>query len=154
MIGWCGGTAASVARMPSKASRFAVYDSSVYVENFRTGRFTLQMLQTTWIPRCSAVVLHELLRGARTAMEERFVRDLLRRSRVITPTITNWIEAAEVLAAIRKREHYDVRRVRDLAFDLLIALTARSIGAAVVTCDEADFHVLSRYVMFDVVYWR
>ena len=140
--------------MPSRASRFAVYDSSVYVENFRTGRFTLRMLQSTWIPRCSAVVLHELLRGARTALEAGFVRELLRRSQVITPTTTHWIQAAEVLAAIRKREHYDVRRVRDLASDLLIALTARSIGAAVVTCDEADFHLLRRYVVFDAVYWR
>ena len=59
-----------------------------------------------------------------------------------------------MLAAIRKREHYDVRRVWDLAFDLLIALTARSIGAAVVTCNEADFDLPRRYVAVDAVYWR
>ena len=59
-----------------------------------------------------------------------------------------------MLAAIHTREHYDVRCIRDLAFEMLVALTARSIGTAVVTCNEADFNLLRRYVAFDAVYWR
>lgn len=139
--------------MPSATARFAVYDTSVYIENFRTGRFTLQMVQSTWIPRCSAVVLHELLRGARTALEARFVRELRARTQVLPPTTAHWLQAAEVLGVIRRRERVETKRIRDLAFDALIALTARSIGAAVVTCDEADFSLLRRYLVFNVLYW-
>jgi predicted nucleic acid-binding protein len=140
--------------MPSKRPRFAVLDTSVYIENFRSGRFTLRILQSGFIPRCSSVVLHELLRGARTAPEVGFVRDLQRQCRVVTPTTAHWIHAAEVLAAVRRREHFEATRIRELAFDVLIALAARSIGATVITCNAADFTVIRRHLVFRVLYWE
>ena len=99
--------------MPSARSRFAVFDTSVYVENFRTGRFTLRMLQSPLVPRCSSVVLHELLRRARTAKEVGFVRDLLTRCKVVTPTEGQWIHGAEVLRAMRRREHYGANTTKE-----------------------------------------
>ncbi|MBM4121288.1 MAG: PIN domain nuclease [Nitrospira sp.] len=140
--------------MPLPKTKFAVLDTSVYIENFRTGRFTLRLLQSTWIPRCSSVVLHELLRGAKTSLAHRFVRDLQRRCQVLTPTESQWLHAADVLALIRKREHYDSRKVRELVLDVLIALTARSIGAMLITCDASDFRVIRRHVAFHVEYWK
>src|SRR2546423_13727770 len=98
--------------MPSRKTRFAVFDTSVYIENFRTGRFTRQILESTFVPRCSAVVLHELLRGARTPAEIDFVHDLLRQCRVVTPTEQHWIEGAEILKRLRARERYDVDKIR------------------------------------------
>ncbi len=86
--------------MPFKTTRFAALDTSVYIENFRTGRFTLRILQSTLIPRCSVVVLHELLRGARSPLEQRFVRDLVKRCQVVSPTPQQWLESAEILSAI------------------------------------------------------
>ena len=150
----CAGTAASGARMPSGRTRFAFFDTSVYIENFRTGRFTPQILQSDFIPRCSSVVLHELLRGARARLEVRFVRDLLKRCRIVTPTESQWMQAAEVLSAIRRREHYEVGKIRDLAFDVLIALSARSIGATVITSNVVDFRAIRRHLRFDVLYWE
>lgn len=140
--------------MPSKKTRFAVLDSSVYIENFRTGRFTRQIVESTFVPRCSAVVLHELLRGARTTAESDFVHDLLRQCPVITPTERHWMDAADILKRVRAREHHDVDKIRELAFDVLIALSARSIGATLITCNEADFRAIGRYVTFDVAYWH
>ena len=140
--------------MPSERTRFVVFDTSVYIEDFRTGRFTLQMLQSSFIPRCSSVVLHELLRGARTVLEVRFVRDLLKRCRVVTPTESHWIEAAEVLSVIRRRPHYEASTLPGLAFDVLIALSARGIGATVITRNAIDFRVIRRHVSFDVLYWQ
>ncbi len=139
--------------MPLPKTKFAVLDTSVYIENFRIGRFALRLLQSTWIPRCSAVVLHELFRGARTDLERRFVRDLHRRCQVLTPTESQWLHAADVLALIRKREQYDPKKVRDLLPDVLIALTARSLGATLVTCNESDFRVIRRHLAFHVEYW-
>ncbi len=140
--------------MPSRRTRFAVFDTSVYIEDFRTGRFTPRILRSSFIPRCSSVVLHELLRGARTALEVRFVRDLLKRCHVVTPTESDWIRAAEVLSAIRRRQHYEAGKLRGLAFDVLIALSARGIGATVITCNTDDFSVIRRHVSFDVLYWE
>jgi predicted nucleic acid-binding protein len=137
-----------------KKSRFAVLDTSVYIENFRSGRFTLRILQSTFIPRCSSVVLHELTRGAISDIEQRFVHDLARRCQILTPTAHHWLESGELLKVIRKREHFDGKKLRDLAFDILIALSARSIGATVITCDHADFQAIRRHLSFRVEYWN
>ena len=137
-----------------KKTSFAVFDTSVYIENFRTGRFTFRILHTPVIPRCSSVVLHELRRGAKSRMERRFVDDLLKNYQVLVPTASHWIEAADVLSAIRNREHYDAKKIRELAFDVLIALSARSIGATVITCNESDFQTIRRHMSFHVVCWE
>ena len=87
-------------------------------------------------------------------MERRFVDDLLKNCQVLVPTASHWIEAADVLSAIRSREHYDARKIRELAFDVLIAISARSIGATVITCNESDFQTIRRHMSFHVVYWK
>ena len=139
--------------MPLKATRFAILDTSVYIENFRTGRFAFRLLQSPCIIRCSSVVLHELLRGARSGIERRFVMDLAKRCRVLTPTEAHWMAAADILNNMKKREHYDVTKVRELVFDVLIALTARSIGATVITCNETDFQAIRRHLSFPLLCW-
>ena len=138
--------------MPSRKTNLAVLDTSVYVENFRTGRFSQQILQSPFVPRCSSVVLHELLRGARTPLETEFVQDLVRHCDVVTPTERHWRDAATILEKVRAREHYDVHKIRELAFDVPIALSARSIGATIVTLNEIDFRTIARHVTLDVVY--
>lgn len=133
--------------------KLALLDTSVYIENFRTGRFTLPLLRSAWIIRCSAVVLHELRRGARSALELQFVNELARKIRIITPTESHWLESADILSQIRKRKGYDAHKLRDLAFDVLIALSARDIGATLITCDQQDFAEIRKYVLFKVVFW-
>jgi predicted nucleic acid-binding protein len=139
--------------MPSRRTRFAVFDTSIYIENFRTDRFTAQIARSTFIPRCSSVVVHELLRGARTREEEAFARGLMKTCRILNPTEPHWYEAAEVLRALRRREHYDAAKARELVFDVLIALSARSIGATLFTSNRSDFQAIHRHLRFEVVYW-
>lgn len=45
-------------------------------------------------------------------------------------------------------------RERSLHFDALIALTARAIGAALITCNGDDFAVLRDEERFELVVWR
>lgn len=130
-----------------------VLDTSIYIDNFRTGRFTLSLLRSPWIVRCSAVVLHELRRGARTAVELRFVAELSRKVKILTPTEHHWIESAEILSRIRRTKGYDPNKLRALAFDVLIALSARDIGATLVTCNREDFAEIRKHTAFNVVYW-
>ena len=140
--------------MPSKKTKFAILDTSVYVENFRTGRFASPLLRSSFVIRCSAVVLHELLRGARPGLERRFVIDLMNRCQILTPTQAQWIQAADILSAMRKREHFEAMKLRELAFDVLIALSARSIGATVITCNTSDFQAIRRHLSFPLICWQ
>ena len=137
-----------------KPTKFALLDTSVYIKNFRNGRFAFRILRSPLIIRCSSVVLHELLRGARTRLEHRFVMDLARRCRILTPPESHWMQAAEILGMLRRREHYDTAKIRELAFDVLIALSARSIGATLITCNETDFQVIRRHLSFSLVCWK
>jgi predicted nucleic acid-binding protein len=134
-------------------ANLALLDTSVYIENFRTGRFTLALLRSAWIVRCSAVVLHELRRGARTGAELRFVAELARKVRIITPTEHHWLESAEILSRIRGKKSYDANKLRELAFDALIALSARDAGATLVTCNREDFVEVRRHTSFKVIFW-
>ncbi|MEK9139496.1 MAG: PIN domain-containing protein [Nitrospirota bacterium] len=137
----------------AKTTKFALLDTAIYIENFRSGRFTFRLLQAPFIIRCSSVVLHELLRGARTATERKFVFELSRQCQVLTPTEQQWLKAAEILNRLRRREHYEAAKVRELAFDVLIALSARSIGASVITTNHADFQTIQREVPFHLLCW-
>ncbi|MFQ5949247.1 MAG: PIN domain-containing protein [Nitrospiria bacterium] len=130
----------------------ALLDTSVYIENFRSGRFTRNLLRAPWIIRCSAVVLHELRRGARTPLERRFVSDLARKVRIITPTEHHWIESGRILSVIERKKGYHANKLRDLAFDTLIALSAREIGATLITCNRDDFEEIRKEKHFKVLY--
>ncbi|MGQ0695305.1 MAG: type II toxin-antitoxin system VapC family toxin [Nitrospiraceae bacterium] len=140
--------------MHSAKTRFALLDTSVYIENFRSGRFTFRLLQSSFVVRCSSVVLHELLRGARTPTERKFALELARRCQVLTPTEQHWIKAADILSRLRRREHYEVTKLRELAFDVLIALSARSIGANVITTNHADYRLIQRELSFHLLCWE
>jgi len=64
------------------------------------------------------------------------------------------MEAANILNGMRKRDHYDVTKIRELAFDVLIALTARSVGATLITCNETDFQAIRRHLSFNLLCWK
>ncbi len=138
----------------AKTTKFALLDTAIYIENFRSGRFAFRLLQSPYIIRCSSVVLHELLRGARTATERKFVLELSQRCQVVTPTDQQWLNAAEILHRLRRREHYETVKLRELAFDVLIALSARSIGASVITTNHADFRAIQRELLFHLLCWE
>jgi predicted nucleic acid-binding protein len=86
-------------------------------------------------------------------VELRFVAELSRKVKILTPTGRHWIESAEILSRIRRTKGYDPNKLRALAFDVLIALSARDIGATLVTCNREDFAEIRKHTAFNVVYW-
>ncbi len=96
-------------------------------------------------------MLHELLRGARTATERKFVLELSQRCQVLTPTEQQWLKSAEILHRLRRQEHYEAAKLRDLAFDVLITLSARSIGARVITTNHEDFRAIQQELPFHLI---
>jgi predicted nucleic acid-binding protein len=139
--------------MPSGRVDLAVLDTSVYVENFRTGRFTERITRSHFLVRGVSVVIHELLRGARRPEEREFALALASRLRLYNPTERIWLDSGTIVAQIAAAKGYERRKIQEISFDTLIALTARSIGAALVTLNRQDFEDIQAYRHFRLVCW-
>lgn len=96
----------------------------------------------------SAVVWHELLVGAmdaklRRTLDTVYVAAFRRRGRLLTPSAESWERAAEADIKLRKKGGYaELLSQRGFANDLLIASTARAIGATVLTENVRDFSLI------------
>jgi predicted nucleic acid-binding protein len=134
-----------------------VFDSSVYIAAIRGGLFSpaFRMLQET-LPRSylASVVSAELLAGATNQAAKQAVLDFIRRAhrvrRVVTPDAGAWEHAGEILGALRQREPDLRSKITSLWNDLLIALSARQVGATVMTQNARDFELLRRYLRFSL----
>jgi len=72
---------------------------------------------------------------------------------ILTPTEKNWIESGQILVAIRADKGLERARLRDLHFDVLIALTALTHGATLITSNRADFELIRAYRSFKLEVW-
>ena len=135
------------------AANLAILDTSVYIHNLRSGRFKQEILDLKFVIRCSVVVLAELSRGARSQLMRRFVDDLAKNLRVIAPNEREWIQSGRIVNRIAEAKGYDIQKTRELQFDVLIALTARRIGAHLITSNVDDFTAVREYLDFNLVCW-
>jgi predicted nucleic acid-binding protein len=140
-------------RATLSAANLAILDTSVYIDNLRSGRFKQEILGLQFVVRCSAVVLAELSRGARSREMKKFVADLAKNLRVIAPNEREWVESGHIVNRIVTAKGYDVHKTREIHFDVLIALTARRIGAVVITCNAEDFTTVRRFTNFNLLCW-
>jgi predicted nucleic acid-binding protein len=134
-------------------ANLAILDTSIYIENLRTGRFEQELSALPYVVRCSAVVLAELSRGARSLAMKRFVRDLEKNLRIITPSEREWSKSGQLVSKIAVANRYDVHKTREIHFDVLIALGARRIGAVLITRNAADFKTILKYTRFNLACW-
>jgi predicted nucleic acid-binding protein len=123
----------------------AILDTSIYIDHWERGLYqeTLENLRRAYIIRHSAVVLSELRRGARGRNAECLVADLYELATIRwKPSVADWWEASRLIRNIGDSEGWDINKRRDFQNDALIALTARSHGATVVTANSSDFELL------------
>src|ERR1700678_3678063 len=113
-------------------SDLVIFDTSVLVDELRTGHHRKRIEAVDGLVRTSSVVLAELWRGATGTGEGDFLRILAKYHPILTPTEKNWIESGEILSKIRADHGFAPSKLRDLHFDVLIALTARSSAARLV----------------------
>lgn len=99
------------------------------------------------------MVLAELWRGATRIAEREFLRALEKNHPILTPTGKNWLESGQILGKIRADHGFMPEKLRDLHFDVLIALTVRSHGARLITSNPADFEIIGRYRKFHLEIW-
>jgi predicted nucleic acid-binding protein len=134
-------------------SNLAIFDTSIFIDHLRTGRHQHRIDRLNCLVRLSSVVLAELWRGATESAERDFLRALEKNHGILTPTEKNWLESGRLLADISADKGFTPHKLRDLHFDVLIALTARSHGARVITSNRADFELISSYRKIQMEIW-
>jgi predicted nucleic acid-binding protein len=137
--------------------KWLVFDTNVYVAALREGvRGAAFARIRESAPRTflASVVSAELRAGAVDQTGRSVVLELTERfdrlGRVVTPEARCWSLAGDVLGDIRRREPGMRDKIARLWNDALIALSARQIGASVVTGNVGDFELLRRFVRFDL----
>jgi predicted nucleic acid-binding protein len=139
--------------MPSRTVELAKLDTSVYIENFRTGHYTRTIADSPYLFRSISVFIHELLRGAKRPEEREFALDLANNLRLYTPTERIWQDSGDIVARLASAKNYEKRKIQELSFADLIALSAHSIGATVITLNQNDFEDIKRYRRFRLISW-
>ena len=131
-----------------------IIDSNVYIRAFNNLAFgvELQQFHRQHLPKLilSIVVAHELLVGATTPAKERSLRRGLIepfrvRRRLHIPTQRTWDLAATVDRRLRRMKGFagSLSR-RSFSNDILIAVTARDLGATIITENENDFTIIAK----------
>ena len=131
-------------------------DSNVYIAGFNDPEFgeAFRAFHQKNLPRLilSAVVAHELLVGARDrrridALERGLFEPFRTRRRIHVPTLATWNLAADIDRRLRELGSYEGSLAkRSFGNDLLIAATARELGAMLVTRNLGDFELIRRVV--------
>jgi predicted nucleic acid-binding protein len=134
-------------------SSLVILDTSILIDYLRQKRHQQRLQSLNGIIRTSAVVLAELWRSATKADERKFLTQLESNHPAFTPTQRNWIESGEILSLMGEQHGFGTDKLRDLHFDVLIALTARSQGARLVTSNRRDFELIQKYRLFLLEVW-
>jgi predicted nucleic acid-binding protein len=74
-----------------------------------------------------------------------YLRTLEKNHSILAPTKQNWLDSGELLGQVRADRGLTPEKLRNLHFDVLIALTARSHGARLITSDRTDFELIVSY---------
>jgi predicted nucleic acid-binding protein len=127
-----------------------VIDTNVYISFMNSGTYEQAVLGSGVVRYMSRVVLMELEAGATTNPARRAVHGLARAfgntNRLVSPSNAAWDRAGRLLRELRASGR-EIRRA-SLINDALIALTARDLGATVVTNDTSDFAAIREHVAF------
>ncbi len=134
-------------------SDIVVFDTSVLIDQICTNRHLDRMLDIEAVVRNSSVVLAELWREATSKVDRDVIHQLERNYPVLTPTEKNWLESGQLLSRIHVDKGFEPHKLRDLHFDVLIALTVRAHGALLITSNRADFELIREYRDFKLEVW-
>lgn len=134
-------------------SSLVIFDTSIFIDHLRTNRHRQRIEAVSGLIRTSSVVLAELWRGATRPAERAFLRVLQKNHPILAPTERHWLESGELLGKIRSDRGLAPEQLRDLHFDVLIALTARAHGARLISSNRSDFELIRAYREFALEIW-
>ena len=135
-----------------------VVDTNVFIDAFLNPEENdaLEQFHGAFAPDelLSAVVVHELRAGVRTAadarrLERHLIAPFRRRNRLIPPTAQAWEATAAALAKLAALEGARVASyTRAFGHDALLAASCREAGATLITRNVRDFARLRRVMNF------
>jgi predicted nucleic acid-binding protein len=135
-------------------------DTNIYIEAFTRNPDLsgFRAFHTAALPQLilSAVVVHELRVGARKTAQRRQLDALIEvfrtRRRIHVPGLATWQLAAVVDQDLRDLGGFAGSLTqRSFANDILLAASARELGATIITNNVTDFEVIGRVMPTKVV---
>ena len=125
-----------------------VIDTDVYIDWFNNGQHEAFVFQRDAVKYLSSIVVMELAAGAFSVGDRKLIRDVIsafrRARRILLPTASIYEDAGEVLRRLQEFRGYSLSAAYGVVNDVLIALSARSIGATVITQNERHFTAIHR----------
>ena len=126
--------------------RRVVIDTNVYIDWTNRGRHEQALFQPGTVKYLSAVVLMELRAGAFSEADRRLLKRVQKAfegaGRVLVPSRSVFADAGDVLRQLQADHGHGSGATRSIANDVVIALSARSIGATVVTQNARDYRAI------------
>lgn len=120
-----------------------VIDTNVYIDWLNSGRYEEILFAPGAVKHLSSVVMMELWAGAFAPRDRKLLQNITRSfstvGRLLLPTVAVYQDAGEVLRRLQIARGYTARGTAMLVNDVLIALSARSIGATVITQNKRDY---------------
>ncbi|HYT31244.1 MAG TPA: PIN domain-containing protein [Thermoanaerobaculia bacterium] len=132
-----------------------VADTNLYIDWLNRRKHEEVLFHRGTVRYLSAVVMMELSAGAQSSRDRKLLSALFsafrRAGRILLPELSTYQDAGEILQRLQAKMGYDVTGATSLANDVLIALSARSIGATVLTQNRADFEAIRKLRSFKLV---
>lgn len=130
-------------------------DTNVLIDWLNEGGYGEILLARGVLKYLSAVVLLELESGAFSRRDQRVVGQLVRAfeqaGRIVVPFAADYREAGKLLRKLQQEKGYDLHKAYSLANDVLIALSARRVGAMVLTQNAKDFEAIREFLDFPLM---
>ena len=138
--------------------RRVVIDTNIYIDWFNAGRHDDILFQRDAVKHLSAIVLMELRAGAFSATDRRLVRRVEAAfetaGRILIPSRAVFVDAGEALRRLQTERGFHLATSHSIVNDVLIALSARSIGATVVTQNESHYRAIQAVRPFQLIVVR
>jgi predicted nucleic acid-binding protein len=131
-------------------------DTNIYIDVINANKYREWVLVRDYPTRLflSAIVLMELYAGAHNRSDIKLVDTIkepfAKRKMIIAPTTGDYITAGKILADLQRLRGYELKKSYWLTNDVLMALSARRIGATVVTQNQRDFEAIQQIKGFSL----
>lgn len=129
-----------------------VPDTSVLIDWLNAQRHETHLFSRESVKYLSSVVLMELYAGAFSARDRRQVdrieQAFQRVGRILPPSPKTFAAAGQLLQRLQWQAGETGRKKAGFSHDVLIALSARQIGATVLTTNARDFEKIRTLVPF------
>jgi predicted nucleic acid-binding protein len=132
-----------------------LFDTNVLIDWLNAGKYSEFLFGRGLVKYLSAVVLLELEAGAFSLKDRRLIQQLARgfekAQRIVAPTMADWHEGGKLLRRLQQERDYNLSKAHSLTNDVLIVLSARRIGAMVITQNSADFEAIRQLRSFSLM---